>query len=87
VNEKVAAPVKETEINGREDPLRWPRDTLYPQKSALTSLTCGGRSVGIIRLWTKGHGVLNDVAISDSVAAHGGLISELEMVWKESVLT
>jgi hypothetical protein len=33
---------------GREygcgDPLRWPRDTLYPQKLALTSPTSGGRS-------------------------------------------
>jgi hypothetical protein len=25
-------PVLKTEINGRGDPLRWPRDTLYPQK-------------------------------------------------------
>jgi hypothetical protein len=31
------------------DPLRWPRDTLYTQKSALTSRTSGGRSVGIAR--------------------------------------
>jgi hypothetical protein len=38
---------------GREDPLRWPRDTLYQQKLALTSSTCGGRSVGIVRLRTK----------------------------------
>jgi hypothetical protein len=30
---------------GRGDPLRWPRDTLYPQKLALTSPICGGRSV------------------------------------------
>jgi hypothetical protein len=35
------------------DPLRWPRDTLYPQKLALTSPTGGGRSFGIVRLWTK----------------------------------
>jgi hypothetical protein len=35
--------------------LRWPRDTLYPQKLALTSPTSGGRSVGIVRLRTKGH--------------------------------
>jgi hypothetical protein len=34
---------------GRGDPLRWPRDTLYPQKFALTSPTSGGRSVGIVR--------------------------------------
>jgi hypothetical protein len=38
---------------GRGDPLRWPRDILYPQKLALTSPTCGGRSVGIVRLRTK----------------------------------
>jgi hypothetical protein len=37
---------------GRGDPLRWPRDTLYPQKLALTSPTCGCRSVGIVRLQT-----------------------------------
>jgi hypothetical protein len=40
----------ETREYGRGDPLRWPRDTLYPQKMALTSPTWGGRSVGIIRL-------------------------------------
>jgi hypothetical protein len=34
------------------DPLRWPRDTLYPQKLALTSPTSGGRSVGIVRMRT-----------------------------------
>jgi hypothetical protein len=38
---------------GRGDPLRWPRDALYPQKLALTSPTCGGSSVGIVRLRTK----------------------------------
>jgi hypothetical protein len=38
---------------GRGDPLRWPRDTLYPHKLALTSPTYGGRSVGIVRLRTK----------------------------------
>jgi hypothetical protein len=26
---------------GRGDPLRWSRDTLYPEKLALTSLTSG----------------------------------------------
>ena len=30
---------------------------LYPQKLALTSSTGGGRSVGIVRSRTKGHGV------------------------------
>jgi hypothetical protein len=38
---------------GRGDPLRWPRDTLYPQKLALTSPTSGGSSVGIVRLRAK----------------------------------
>jgi hypothetical protein len=61
LNEKVAAPVLKTEINGRGDPLRWPRDALYPQKLALTSPTSGGRSVGIVRLRTTSHGVLFNV--------------------------
>jgi hypothetical protein len=38
---------------GREDPLRWPRDILYPQKLARTSPTSGGRSVGEVRSRTK----------------------------------
>jgi hypothetical protein len=38
---------------GLGDPLRWARDTLYPQKLALTLPTCGGRSVGIVRSRTK----------------------------------
>jgi hypothetical protein len=38
---------------GCRDPLRLPRDTLYPQKLALTSPTSGGRSVGIVRSWTE----------------------------------
>jgi hypothetical protein len=35
LEERVAAPVWEIEINDRRDPLRWPRNTLYPQKLAL----------------------------------------------------
>jgi hypothetical protein len=38
---------------GRGDPLRWPRNTLYPQKLALTSPKSGGRSVGIVLSRTK----------------------------------
>jgi hypothetical protein len=38
---------------GRRDPLRWPRGTLYPQKLALTSLTSGDFSVGIVRSRTQ----------------------------------
>jgi hypothetical protein len=33
---------------GRGNPLRWPRDTLYPLKLALTSPTSGDRSVGLV---------------------------------------
>jgi hypothetical protein len=32
---------------------------LYPQNLALTSLTGGGRSVGMVRSRTQGHGVFN----------------------------
>jgi hypothetical protein len=38
---------------GRRVPLRWLRNTFYRQKLALTSLSCGGRSVGIVRSRTK----------------------------------
>jgi hypothetical protein len=44
--------VYKTEINDRGNSLRWPRNTLYPQRLVLTSPTSGGRSVGIVRLWT-----------------------------------
>jgi hypothetical protein len=46
-------PVYKTEINGRGDSLRWPRDTLYPLKLALTSPTSGGRSVDVVHPQTK----------------------------------
>jgi hypothetical protein len=48
----------ENRNNGRRHPLYWPRDTLYPQKLSLTSPTSGGRSVGIVHLRTKSHGVM-----------------------------
>jgi hypothetical protein len=38
---------------GRRDPSRWPRGTFYPQKLALTSPACGGRSVDIVRSLTQ----------------------------------
>jgi hypothetical protein len=43
----------ENQEYGRRDPLCWPRHTSYPQKLALTSLTSGGRSVGIVRSRTE----------------------------------
>jgi hypothetical protein len=33
--------------------LYYRKHRLYPQKLALTSPTCGGPSVGIVRLWAK----------------------------------
>jgi hypothetical protein len=44
MNRKLGAPGLENQVK---------RDTLYPQKLALTSPTSGGRSVGIVRLLTK----------------------------------
>jgi hypothetical protein len=38
---------------GRGEFVEGPRDTLYPQKLALTSPTSGSRSVGIVRSRTK----------------------------------
>jgi hypothetical protein len=55
---KSSGSAQENRINDRGDPLHWPRDTLYPQKLALTSPTSGGRSVGIVHLRTKGHGAI-----------------------------
>jgi hypothetical protein len=46
----------ENREQGHGDPLRWPRNTLYPQKLALTSPTSGGRPVSIVRLQTKTKG-------------------------------
>jgi hypothetical protein len=43
----------ENRESGRGDPLRCPRDTHYPQKSALNSPTSGGRSIGIVVSRTK----------------------------------
>jgi hypothetical protein len=54
---KSSGPGQENRINGRRDPLRWPSDTLYPQKLALTSPTSGDGSVSIVRLRTKSRGV------------------------------
>jgi hypothetical protein len=42
----------ESQEYGLRDSSRLPRDTVYPQKFALTSPTSGGRSAGVVR-----HGV------------------------------
>jgi hypothetical protein len=43
----------ENREDGSRDPLYWPQHILYQQKLTLTSPTSGGRSVGIVRSWTK----------------------------------
>jgi hypothetical protein len=54
---------------GRGDQLRWPRDTLYRQKLALTSPTSGSHSVGIVRLRTNGTEIFCLFVISASRAS------------------
>jgi hypothetical protein len=49
LEEIVAAPGLENRSYGRRDSLRCPRDTLYPLKLALASLTGGDRLIGIVR--------------------------------------
>jgi hypothetical protein len=51
---------------GRRDPLRWPFDTPSPQKFALSSLTSGGRSVGVFRSRTVAMGFINFVFAFDT---------------------
>jgi hypothetical protein len=53
LEEICSAPGQKNQEYGRADPLHWPRDTLYPQKLALTWLTGDDRSVSIVRSWTK----------------------------------
>jgi hypothetical protein len=50
---KSSGSVLESREYGRGDPLRCPRDTLYPPKFMLTSPTSGGRSVGRPLLWKQ----------------------------------
>jgi hypothetical protein len=52
LNGKVAATDLENRSYDRRAS-RWPRNTLYPLKLALASLTGGDRSIGIVRLRTK----------------------------------
>jgi hypothetical protein len=44
---------------GRGQPLRWQRDTFIRKKLAVTSLTSGGHSVGIVRSRTKATEIFN----------------------------
>jgi hypothetical protein len=50
---KISSPGLENRAYSRRNPSRWPRYTLYPQNLALTSLTSGGLSVGIVRSRTQ----------------------------------
>jgi hypothetical protein len=46
--------------------LGWTRNTLYPLKLALASLTGGDRSIGIVRLRTKNHGDDDDFGLEET---------------------
>jgi hypothetical protein len=48
LEEKSSSSSLEIREYGRRDLSRWPRDTIYPRKLALTSPTSSGRSVGIV---------------------------------------
>jgi hypothetical protein len=50
---RITEELLEWKSSGRGNPLRWPCDTLYQLKLALTSPAGCGRSVGIVRLRTK----------------------------------
>jgi hypothetical protein len=55
---KVAAPVLKTEINDRRGSAALTmRHPSIHESWHYVSSTSGGRSVGLIRLWIKGHGV------------------------------
>jgi hypothetical protein len=73
---------QETRDYGLGDLPRWLRDTLYPQKLALTSPTSGGHSVGIVCSQTKA------TELSECVIMHlharlflGVYFSGFEYVW------
>jgi hypothetical protein len=53
IGNKISGSGLESREYCRRHPSCWPRGTLYPQKLTLTSPTSGGRSVGIVRLWTQ----------------------------------
>jgi hypothetical protein len=53
IEEPLGRNVLENREYGRGDRLRCPRDTLHPQKLALTSPTSGSCSVGLVRSRTK----------------------------------
>jgi hypothetical protein len=59
LNEKVAAPVKKTELTTGGIRCADHATPSIRKMLALTSPTSGGRSVGVVRLRTKGHGVFS----------------------------
>jgi hypothetical protein len=77
---------QENRINGRGDPLRWPRDTLYEQKLALTSPANGGHLVGIVRLRTKSHGVCLFLCLPTVVYLSSAVVIIMKNACLEEVL-
>jgi hypothetical protein len=80
--EKQRLRVYKTEINDGGDPLRWPRDTLYPQKLALTSPTSGSRSLGIVRLRAKD----TELFFVSIIYVRGGTSTELCGITTQTII-
>jgi hypothetical protein len=74
---------------GHRDPSNWPRGTVYPQKLALTLLTSGGSSVGIVRSRTQAteFRLLARFKYSNYTSKTMTVATgELERMWKEAVI-
>jgi hypothetical protein len=65
---------------GHGDTLRWPRNTVYPQKLALTSPTRGSQSVGIVRSRTQATEFVCLFVCCLKVTTHPHLVLSLRMV-------
>jgi hypothetical protein len=60
---------------GRRDPSRRTRGTLFPQKLALTALTSGGRSVGVVHSRTQA----TEFSIIQRERMHGHMTQSIDL--------
>jgi hypothetical protein len=68
--------------------MRWPRNSLYPQKLALTSPTSDGRSVSIVRLRTKATDFFFSFSsLSPIFAKYGGFLPNRFQFLQSEVFT
>jgi hypothetical protein len=77
MEEKVAAPVSKAENTAVGIRRADHATPLYPQKPALTSLTSGGRSAGIVRLRTQAKEFLNFMTRISAVTRHSDSVRHL----------